>query len=210
MPREANNDSILWQKVKAGDTLAFNHLYSQYVNPLFSFGLMYSNDKELIKDSIHDLFLELYKYRKNLADNDNIKRYIFKSFKRKIYQNQQKKQKIKWDDTGEISQTIDSKLATTIIFNEEDELTSKLLQAIEELPERQRKALILKFQIELPYQEVAEILGISVESTRTLIYRAIKSLRKSLSPKTEAELILLFLRSRFGQLANSSHTNYAS
>ena len=46
--------------------------------------MVYSRDRELVKDCIHDLIFDLYKYRKNLAENDNIRNYLFKSLKRKV------------------------------------------------------------------------------------------------------------------------------
>jgi RNA polymerase sigma factor (sigma-70 family) len=45
-------------------------------------------------------------------------------------------------------------------------------RALTRLPERQRSALVLRDQLDLPYAEVAETLGISMGATKVLIHRA--------------------------------------
>lgn len=77
-------DTTLWTKVKLGDLDAFNQLYDKYIDALYEFGIQYTNDTDYVKDCIHDLFLDIYKYRKKLSDVDNVKYYLFKSLKRKI------------------------------------------------------------------------------------------------------------------------------
>ncbi len=196
---KVNRDSFdqrnLWKRIKAGEADAFDHLYDQYVDILFSFGLTFSQDPELVKDSIHDLFFELYKYRKKLSDTDNIKNYLFKSLKRKIYAGQSRKLKINY--TPEVLDLPNLKRESVeeniIEAEQKDETFLGLSQGINELPERQREALTLKFNAELSYVEIAGLMNISVESVRTLIYRSLKTLRQSLSNKFNKNPIILFL-----------------
>ncbi|MDO8805649.1 MAG: RNA polymerase sigma factor [Elusimicrobiota bacterium] len=54
--------------------------------------------------------------------------------------------------------------------------------ALTELPENQRAAIILKVYEDRPYAEIAEILGVSVPSVESLLFRARQSLKKSLKP----------------------------
>uniref|UniRef100_UPI003216A1C1 RNA polymerase sigma factor n=1 Tax=uncultured Draconibacterium sp. TaxID=1573823 RepID=UPI003216A1C1 len=180
MAIERKKELLLWENLKNGDDTDFSHFYDNYVDFLFSVGIAYSNDKDLIKDSIHDLFIDLYKYRRKLSVNVNVKGYLIKSLKRKISSNQKKSGKLTLKET-----LLDSDYPTLIqesfIHGKENALIKKLLIQIDRLPERQKEALVLKYQNELSYPEIAEILNISVESARTLVYRTIKSLRKNLS-----------------------------
>jgi RNA polymerase sigma-70 factor (ECF subfamily) len=52
--------------------------------------------------------------------------------------------------------------------------------ALEELPEAQREALRLRVVDQLPFKEVAEILGVSEETARTRVSRALRTLHKHL------------------------------
>jgi len=62
------------------------------------------------------------------------------------------------------------------------ELESKVEQAIAELPENQRMALLLCRQEELSYEEMSEVLGCSLSATKSLIHRARETLKQRLKP----------------------------
>lgn len=177
-----NVDSILWKKVKLGDLDAFNELYDLYIDQLHAFGIQHTSDKEYVMDCIHDLFLDIYKYRKKLSDVDNVKFYLFKSLKRKI--NRKFKSKLSFFSTEEKKNEIKSvhhSVEESIIESERsDEISTKLSLALTSLSNKQRRGLSLKFDEKKSYEEIAAILGISIESVRTLIYRAVKKLRNEI------------------------------
>ena len=64
----------------------------------------------------------------------------------------------------------------------QDELEQKIEEALGQLPEAQRTALLLCRQEELSYEEIAEILGCSLSATKSLIHRAREVLRARLKP----------------------------
>ena len=69
---------------KEGDDGAFVYIYRVYINLLFTLGLQFTKNEALIKDCLQDFFIELREKRYNLGDTDNIKLYLFKSFRRRI------------------------------------------------------------------------------------------------------------------------------
>jgi len=191
MTKEFNSDFLLWRRLKTGDIKAFNELYNRYADILFSFGQIYSRDKETIKDCIHDLFFELYKYRKNLSDTNNIKNYLFLSFRRKIQASKSNKITLVYSEN--IIETDNKKfISFPDIFNEDEKL-EKLKEEINKLPDRQKEAIILRFHSELSYNDIAELMDISIESVRKNIYRSVKTLRTKLAPESEKKSIILLL-----------------
>ena len=52
------SDSLLWKRFLEGDSSAYTQIYNRTVQDLFRFGLLYTSDKELIKDCIHDAIQE--------------------------------------------------------------------------------------------------------------------------------------------------------
>ena len=89
-----------------------------------------------------------------------------------------------------------------LVFSHEDYLISveteiedhKLLyEAMKTLSNRQREGLSLKFEHNHSYTEIAEIMGISIESARTMIYRALKDLRKCIENNGLSVQLLFFL-----------------
>jgi len=193
MQKEVNTDFLLWKRIKAGETQAFHELYMQFADILFSFGLIYSKDQEFIKDCIHDLFFDLYKYRKNLSDNDHIRNYLFKSLKRKIQSPQSGKLKLVFTNTFQEGNEQKASLAETEGLENQEENIENIRIAMGKLSDRQQEVLNLRFQVGLSYAEIAKILDISVESARTLVYRSVKTIREELKLSNNA-LILFYLQ----------------
>lgn len=180
-----NLDVVLWEKLKTGDLNALGKLYDLYIDVLISNGMYISNDKEYVMDCIHDLFIDLYKYRGKITKTDNVKYYLLKSLKRKINRKYKPKTTFITNEYQfEInSQDIYSEPHEEKIITSENssEISFKLKKAIDFLPKRQQKGIFLRFSENRPYEEIAEIMNVSVQTSRTIIYRGIKNLRQHLA-----------------------------
>ncbi len=176
MLKEGNSDYLLWKQIKSGNAEAFQELYRIYADILFAFGTIFTRDHELVKDCIHDLIFDLYKYRKNLSDNDNIKNYLFKALKRRIQSSSKNKLTIVYGEhlNGDDLQDENDDAS------EEQLKMEQINRLINQLPDKQREMIKLRYQLEMPYHEISTLMDISVESVRTSIYRSIKSLREQL------------------------------
>ena len=64
--------------------------------------------------------------------------------------------------------------------SERDELFAKVDEAVSDLPEKQRVALSLCRDGELSYEEIAEVVQLTVPATKSLIFRAREVLRTRL------------------------------
>lgn len=177
MSLNARNDSKLWDKIRAGDHSAFQKLYDLYVDLLYTFGRQYIQDDELIKDCIHDVFLDIYKKREGLGTVLNVKHYLIVSVRNQLLKQIKSNTKLIQLDKHNFEKS-EVSFEQTIISGEQDyEQKRKLAEAINQLSFKQRKGLYLRFNLSKEYEEIAEIMKISVPSCRTLIYRAIKELR---------------------------------
>ena len=70
---------------------------------------------------------------------------------------------------------------------ERDDVVREVRAAIARLPEAQRMALLLAKYEELPYGEIAQVLGSSEKAIKSLIHRARENLRASLGALLEEE-----------------------
>jgi RNA polymerase sigma-70 factor (ECF subfamily) len=61
-------------------------------------------------------------------------------------------------------------------------LEQKIGEALAELPEKQRTAILLCRQDELSYEEIAAVLGCSLSATKSLIHRGREALKENLKP----------------------------
>lgn len=177
------NIPLIWSNLKKGDSEALGILYDLYIDELVSYGMSFANDKSQVLDSIHDLFVDLYKYRSKLVDTDNVKYYLLKSLKRKIFKNNKRKELPFISElSGLNTYFLDNhtkSIEEKILFSEAvKERSLRLIKALNSLTKKQREGLSLRYGQDRSYEEIAQILGISVASARTSIYRAIKLLRE--------------------------------
>ncbi len=200
--KEFNKDYFLWEQFKKGDNRAFLSLYDQFFDALYNYGLHFSGDKDFIKDCIHDLFIDLHNYRERLSETDNIRFYLLRSLRRIIYKEQAKRISVLSGEQLLLQNDIPvMAFEDSMIISETKNANYKALaKVLKELSDRQREALSLKFEQDLSYKEIADIQGISVESARTSVYRALKDLREALKKKGfSIQLLFFFFR-------NSPHT----
>jgi len=185
MQKELKNNDYLWQQFKEGNDQAFYLLYDQYADNLYRYGCHFSKDSYFIKDCIQDLFLDLFKYRKRLSETDNAQFYLFRSLRRIIHKEQVRLIPFIYGEIifNQNDHPVFSREEELIAAETEAENRRTLNKVMKTLSNRQREGLSLKFEHDLTYPEIAEIMGISVESSRTIIYRALKDLRKSIEHK---------------------------
>lgn len=194
------NDREIWSLFKQGDDRSLAFIYSRNASKLYHYGLKFSADKELVEDAIQDLFIELMKSRKNLGDTDNILFYLLKAFKRKILrkihrERHQFDERFLENQRFEISWSVEHQfMLQEISFQQKN----SMLQALNNLTNRQKEAIYLRFTRELDYRSVAGIMEISVEASRNLICNAIREIKKSLQKSDENSLIF-FLPTFFGK-----------
>ncbi|WP_373517963.1 RNA polymerase sigma factor [Pricia sp.] len=178
------DDSQLWHEFQAGDEIAFSSIYRLHAPLLYSYGMKLVKDKELIKDCIQDLYIELWNTKHRLGSVKNIKSYLHKSIRRKLIATAIKNRKklgrsIKFPDYKIIpAPSEEFKLIEEQI---NDEKQDKLKEALNHLTQKQREIIHLKFFSRLDYSEISETMGISMKGTYKLMGRSINYLRNYMS-----------------------------
>ncbi|WP_163712646.1 RNA polymerase sigma factor [Mangrovibacterium lignilyticum] len=174
-------DTIIWERFKRGNEQAFSGIYHQFFQILYQYGFRFTQNQELIEDTVQDLFVDLFRNRLTIGATDNIKLFLLKSFRRKLLRHLKKESRYTAESGSEITFGIYLSPEDNLIMNETEQVKwIRFNKALEQLSPRQREAIYLRFKKELDYDAVAEILGISVEACRNLIYRAVKSIRQML------------------------------
>jgi RNA polymerase sigma factor (sigma-70 family) len=166
---------------KSGDDQMFSAIYSAYSRKLYSYGLKFTHNHEIIEDSIQDLFLELIKNRKTVGHTDNILRYLMKSFRFKLFRLLKYEKRFDLRNEGpEFEFQITFPIEQEIIFLEDaGQKTAAFQKALRDLTPRQKEAIYLKYTNELKYNDISEIMNMSLESCRNLIYRAVLALKEA-------------------------------
>ncbi|QDH80793.1 sigma-70 family RNA polymerase sigma factor [Echinicola soli] len=175
-------DELVWASFNKGNESTFSFLYKNYAADLFAFGYQFCGDAHLVEDCIQNLFIYLRKRRGNLGEVRSIKSYLFKCIRCEIIKRLKERGQLM--DTDEMHYKNSFALAlspeTILIESEHRERQQKRVnQALAQLTVRQRQALLLLYEEEMSYRQIAEVMGFTdVKSARKLVYRALSSLKE--------------------------------
>ncbi|MEQ8474234.1 MAG: sigma-70 family RNA polymerase sigma factor [Marinoscillum sp.] len=181
------NDGITWDKFKKGDKAALTFIYRNYSNLLFNYGCQFTTNRELVKDAIQDLFIEIINNKENLSQTDSIKFYLFRALRNKLIRMLAKKNSVDLE-TLENNHPFEISISPeTIIINRQidEEKRTWIAEKLNELPPLQKEALLLFYFEGLTYAQISNMLGMKVKSARALVYRAIKSISKLMNAKRD-------------------------
>lgn len=171
------SDKELWNNLRNGDQRALEKIYSTYFSDLFNYGKKLSRDQNNVEDCIQELFVEIWNRRANLSETDAIKPYLYLSLKRKIFQSIKKLRKSTGTELEEKHFTAELAIDEILIAEETTEAQkTNLSAAFNELSDRQKEILYLKYYAEMDYDQISSIMDMNYQSARNLVSRAIKKL----------------------------------
>ena len=172
-------DNELWPSFK-GNRESFSNLFRCYYPILFQYGSKFCPDRDVLKDCIQELFIDLWQSGPNVEVR-SIRAYLLKALKYKIYKHYRDAEKIKTSEVSDDIAFVVSHENFLIGLQEDRDRTEKVLNAIQQLSNREREIIYLKLYQKLCYDEVVDVMQINYQAARNLFYQAIKSLRKMLS-----------------------------
>lgn len=178
-----NNYDTEWSHFKNGDVKALESIYRTYVGSLINYGLKITTDLDLIKDSIQDLFIELWKSRQNLAETNQPKFYLFRALRNKLSKALSQQSFVSENEMQLSSDHLLTEYVELEIAYKEEQLqiSGTLKQSLEKLPQRQREVVYLRFYHNFSYEAIASMMNMNYQSVLNLMQRALKSLRQEYS-----------------------------
>ncbi|MBZ5856008.1 RNA polymerase sigma factor [Flavihumibacter profundi] len=173
-----NIDAVYWQNLKNGDTEALGFLYDKYVDKLFIKAYKLTNNRELAKDAVQEVFLELWRYRSSITEIQYSQSYLSKVLLSVTLKKQKKEKSISYGQLEDSFISDELNIESIIISRDlENEKEKKLQTAISMLSQRQKQILKLHFTDGLSYEQISEMLGINYQSVNNLAFRTIHQLR---------------------------------
>ena len=177
-------DELVWHRFKTGSERDFARLFERYSTLLFKYGLTIESDRDLVKDSIQDLFVALWQQRRQLAEVKSVKIYLITALRRSLLKHKVANRRTKQQQTDYAfsidaeSHPADGALLSLESTALQDEL---LMNAVNQLPNRQREAVFLRFYEALSYEEISTVMTLGYQVVRNLVHRAVKTLRSELA-----------------------------
>jgi len=183
---QADPDVALMMRVSRGDEAAFEQLVLKYQKPVINFVFRYTGNAAAAEDIAQDVFVRAYRAASSYRPDAKFSTWLF-TIVRNLCSNYRTRE-------GRLDQRMDSEADMNVILpgepSPEDlavrkEIEERIQEAIQSLPESLRIPLILHQFQEMQYDEVAQVLGISLAAVKVRIHRAKLNLAEKLRPYIE-------------------------
>jgi RNA polymerase sigma-70 factor (ECF subfamily) len=190
-PVAEQTDQELLCAAQSGDIDAYEMLQARLEPPIRRYvRRMIGGDGFITDDVVQDVFIALYTHLKDINPPEKLRAYVFR-----IAHNCCMNEFRRWQRENTISldvEPVQMWVSFTASSNgsRPEELTHWLLlymevqEAMSELPDLQREALILFSEENLSYAEIAEIMDCSVGTIKSRLYHAKQTLRRLVRPET--------------------------
>lgn len=172
-------DIALWDLLIEGDQKALEILYQRYYSLLLNYGLKCNPDRELIKDCIQDLFINIYQNSHINSSNITVRSYLLRALRNNLTNKIISQKEVESLEDLSFRIPVNEDLFDQLFPKNDHDLllARRLLKAISYLSSNQKTVLYLRYVKELSYKEIADIMSINVQSSMNLVNRTLAKLR---------------------------------
>ena len=191
MPVEQDPDAALMLRVRKGEQDAFAQLVDKYKQPIMNLAYRMLHDPTEAEDMAQNVFVQVYKSAHRYEAASKFSTWLF-TIARNLCLNEIRRRSRHPADSLDAphpeqedqpwQQYEDKKAVPPPESLLHGELAGKIEEALAELPENQRTAILLCRQDELSYEDIAKVLGCSLSATKSLIHRGRETLKEKLKP----------------------------
>jgi len=167
----------------------FEQVYKEYSKPLFLYAISFLISEEESEDVIQEVFVNFWKddtYQK--IKSEVTKTYLFRSVKNNCLNRLKKRDVMRdcldllWEDVAEEE-----------MLHWNDNLIQEVESEIAKMPGQTREIIQAVFFRNLKYQEVADSLGVSINTVKTLLKNGMRHLRERFAGREDLFLVLALL-----------------
>lgn len=171
-----HTDAALWIKISNDDRQAYAELFRILYKRFYNYGRKFTNEESVIEDAAQETLMAVWTKRKTLSTLQFPTTYFFTSFRNTLLGMLKLLQRFAGKE--EMNDKPEFAVDQLIIRKETDAQTeAQIGKALQSLTSRQREAIFLRFYEGLSYEQVAQMLNITVKATYKLIARAMEELR---------------------------------
>jgi RNA polymerase sigma-70 factor (ECF subfamily) len=179
------NDDELMQRIAGGDEAAFQLLVTRWEQAVFAFLCHMVGSRADAEDLCQETFLRVFAQASRYRPVGKFRSWLLRIAGNLARSWLRRRKLLRWirfdvsrHDRATPAPAPDRGL-------EVDQLQTAVREALAQLPERQREAVILRRYQELSYQEIAAVLGTTPGAVESLLQRAAATLRKHLAGKVD-------------------------
>lgn len=171
--KAVNSTYELMERVKRGDSKAFEELFNNLWEPMFTRAKAILLDEDMAKDVVQEVWLDFWRRRSDIV-NDNIEGYLMQSMRFTVYKELNRKPLMK--EHLAYLDAVNSERFTDdeVIFNQTQQMVH---HSVDQLPNRCKEIFKMSREEQLSNAEIASQLKISKRTVESQISFAIKNLK---------------------------------
>ena len=188
-PDVAAQDLRWMERIKTGDEEAFREFVEAHQYRIIGVIAKMLGDETDAQDIAQQVFVRVWKSAPRWQPTAKVTTWLFKITRNLVFNEVRRRKRhpvqsldatLASDEGDRPRQIADPgvKAADTALLD--DEMQAAIQTAIDELPETQRMAVILRRYDDVPYEEIGEILDLSVPAVKSVLFRARTDLREKL------------------------------
>ncbi|UMZ72559.1 RNA polymerase sigma factor [Natranaerofaba carboxydovora] len=185
-------DELLVQRCKKGQLEAYEKLIKKYENKVYSLCYRYSGNYDDANDLAQEAFIKVFNSIDKFKGKSAFSTWLYRVTANVCLDEMRKKKKtpISIDkpqetEEGEVYFNLPDQKYNPEIIAEKNDLKQLVHKGISKLPKEQRIIIILREMEELSYEEISEVLEISIGTVKSRLNRARKNLKEILSHNAE-------------------------
>ncbi len=184
-----SSDAHLIEAYLKGDYKALDILVGRYLEPVYNFITRYSGDSSEAQDLTQETFLKAWKNIKKFDRTKSFKTWIFTIARNTTLDWFRKKKSVSlslFDVEGDVSLAdtlVDDELLPSDVFDNK-KLHEIVQKAVAVLSPLYQTVLLLRYEEEFTFQEIATILNESIDTVKSRYRRALEQVKKTL-PKND-------------------------
>ena len=170
----------LGERIANDDQLAYRQLFIQFYNKLSRFVMGFTKNRELTEEIVSDVFINIWRRRKNIQEIKNLKLYLYVSAKNITFNYLKKLHRENLTDLDAVEIELEDPFADPGAAMITREMNLKLKTAINALPPRCKLVYTLIKEDGLSYKQTAQLLGISESTVDNQISIALKKISSAI------------------------------
>lgn len=168
------------ERLADSDRDALESVFRELSEPVFRYVAGMVEDEATARDITQDTFLRLWSAREELEEVDSLPAYVFRIARNRVY-NRQRDERARRDRRARAGVEAGAGVGGTARPDESldaRDLRDLLESWIDDLPDRQREALVLSRRDELSHAEIGDVMGISPHTVNNHIVSGLEKLRR--------------------------------
>jgi RNA polymerase sigma-70 factor (ECF subfamily) len=177
------DESELIASAANGDAKAFRLLVNRYLPLVYNYLFRMTQNHELSEEMAQEAFVKAYRNLKSFDRSRAFKPWLLRIATNATLSELRKQKKVvslnAMEEEGTFQET-DYQTTEDITIQLERQLSQEeVQQAMEQLPSKYRQVLLLRYQQELSYEEIAETMQTPLNTVRTWLKRGLEKLKQS-------------------------------